>query len=299
MATTRFRHSKDCSGNERQRFRQNVIAMVYDFDGTLTPQPMQDYTVLPEACVTPKEFWAEVNDEVQRTGGDAMLVYMRLLLEKLHAVKKHVSRANFRRLAKGIKYFPGTATWFDQMNKYVMTHGLRVQHYIISAGLREILDGISLKKHFKQIYASEYFFDYDGKATFPQLLVNDTAKTQFIFRINKGKEDSRESINEYMPEGERPIPFSHILYIGDGMTDVPCMTVTKKNGGYAIAVYKPKNHKSLEICKKLATARRIDCFAPADYRKGSELDVCVRRILDVMIAHIKHEQDVFKSRHTG
>lgn len=280
-------------------FKQRTIALVYDFDGTLSPQPMQEYTVLPELDLSPGAFWEECQTEARKYKADAMLTYMRLLTEKIEAKQTHLNKKKLRDLAKGIRYFPGVATWFDRINGHVKNTSagkVKIKHYIISAGLKEILEGISIRRHFAQMYASEYFFDHHDAARFPTVVINDTSKTQYIFRINKGIEDINRSINEYMPESERPIPFANMLYIGDGLTDVPCMTVTKNNGGFAVAVHKPRNHESLAVCRKLARANRIDYFAPADYRAGKTLERRVKLILDVIIARIMFHKEQFSFR---
>lgn len=278
----------------RRRFLQDTVALVYDFDGTLTPQPMQNYTVLPALGVSAERFWEEVNAEVRRTGADQMLTYMRLLVEKVEQNRAHVTRDDLRRLAAAIRYFPGVEDWFERVDRYVQAASggrVKVAHYLISAGLREILEGASIKRHFTRIYASQYYFDHHERATFPTVVINDTAKTQYLFRINKGREEPLDSINEYMPEAARPVPFAHMLYIGDGMTDVPCMTVTKKNGGFAIAVYRPRNARSREVCRTLARGERIDYFAPADYRPGRKLERRVQVILDLIIARIRFARE--------
>ena len=278
----------------RQNKPRNTLAVVYDFDGTLTPQPMQEYTVLPELGIAGKAFWKEVNAEVARTGGDSILTYMRLLVEKIEQNKAHLSRDALRELAAGIKYYPGVESWFDRLNTYVHEKSgdhVQVRHYIISAGLSEILEGISIKHHFARIYASQYYFDHHEAARFPTIVINDTGKTQYLFRINKGREDAQETINEYMPEGERPIPFQHMLYLGDGLTDVPCMTVVKNYGGFAVAVHKPRNRASITVCRNLVDANRIDFYAPADFRAGHRLEKRVHTILDLIIARISLERE--------
>ena len=280
----------------RKLFKQHTIAMVYDFDGTLSPQPMQEYTVLPELGVSPQAFWEECQQEAKKYNADAMLTYMRLLTEKIEAKQTHLNKKKLRDLAKGIRYFPGVETWFDRINRHVRdTSGgkIKIKHYIISAGLKEILEGIKIRKYFERMYASEYYFDHHDAARFPTVVINDTSKTQSIFRINKGIEDINQSINDYMPECERPIPFENMLYIGDGLTDVPCMTVTKNNGGFALAVYKPRNPQSLAVCRKLARANRIDYFAPADYQAGKTLERRVKLILDVIMARIMFHREQF------
>ena len=278
------------------KFFQNTIAIVYDFDGTLSPQPMQEYTVLPKIGIEPRKFWQRVNDEARSTESDPMLVYMRHIVEMLESRQVHVQRKDFASMAESIRYFPGVEKWFGRVDAYVKKNGagkIHIQHYLISAGQKEILEGVSIKKHFKRIYASEYHFDHHGRATFPKILVTDTMKTQFLFRINKGRETITESINEHMPEGERPIPFSNIIYIGDGMTDVPSMALTKKNGGHTIAVFAPGEARSLETCRKLLDAGRVDFIAPADYGPRSKLSRRVERLLDSVIAGIAYANEVY------
>lgn len=285
--------------SRRSRFRQNTIAMVYDFDGTLTPQPMQEYTVLPKLGSNPKKFWEDVKKEASRTGADEMLTYMRLLIERLNEARQHLTPEDLRGLARRIRYSPGVRGWFPRIDRYVRRVGgrqCRVQHYLISAGLREILDGATVRRHFHRVYASEYYFDFRSVAKFAKRVVNDTAKTQFLFRINKGRLNYSDSINEYMPETERPIPFPNIIYIGDGMTDVPCMTVTRKNGGHAVAVHPPRARRAIATCRKLLRADRIDFYAPADFRPARLLERRVQLILRMVVAGIEHSREVYECR---
>ena len=173
---------------------------------------------------------------------------------------------------------------------------VKVQHYLISAGQKEILEGASIRKHFKRIYASEYHFNHHGVATFPKFLVTDTLKTQFLFRINKGIEDVTESINEHMPEALRPIPFPNMIYVGDGMTDVPSMALTTKNGGHAVAVYGPTDARGRATCLKLLDAGRVDFVAEADFRRSSKLSRRVELLLDAIIADIAYRREAFECR---
>ena len=279
-----------------ERFFQDTIALVYDFDGTLSPQPMQEYTVLPKIGIEPARFWEAVNREARETQSDMMLVYMRHILEALERAKVDVKREDFARMASKIKYFPGVASWFARTNAYVARRskgGAGLRHYLISAGQKEILEGVSIRRHFRRIYASEYHFNHHGVATFPKFLVTDTLKTQFLFRINKGIEDVNESINEHMPESQRPIPFQNIIYLGDGMTDVPSMALAKKNGGHAVAVYGDRGRAT---CVKLLDAGRVDFVAPADYRKASSLSRRVQLLLDAIIADIAYRREAFRCR---
>jgi len=283
------------------RFPHSTIAIVYDFDGTLTPQPMQEYTILPKLGLSSKRFWNDVKAETAKTHGDEMLTYMRLLIERLEDQKEHLSKKDLRMLANNIKYFPGIPRWFERISKHVKRKSggrVKIRNYVISAGQRELLEGTSIRKFFHRVFASEYYFNHHGVATFSNVLINDTGKTQYIFRINKGREEPEETINEYTPESKRPIPFQNIIYVGDGMTDVPCMTVTKKNGGHAIAVHKPHHSRSLATCRTLLKAGRIDFFAPADYQSGSRLEHRFKLILDMIIARIAYQRELFSANKT-
>ena len=281
-----------------RKFKHNIIAIVYDFDGTLTPQPMQEYTILPEIGIkNGKSFWDKVNKESAETNGEGIVTYMRLMLEMSNSKHYPVTRERLKKLAAKIHYFPGVENYFKRINSYVKKHfnsDIELRHYIISAGLKEIISGTSLAKYFYKIFASEYYYDEYGAATFPNVIVNDTLKTQFIFRINKGKENLSENINLHMPEHLRPIPFQNILYIGDGLTDVPCMTVIRKNGGHAIAVYNSHNSMGKKTCKELLKAERVDFISQADYRSGSELDNLIKLLLSNIAEGIRYAKESFK-----
>lgn len=298
MAAARVAVSK--SRLSTPSFHRNTIAMVYDFDGTLSPQPMQEYTVLPKIGKPAHQFWREVDREKEKDQAEGMLVYMRHLLEQAEQKRIHIGRSDFAAMAKSIDYFPGVQTWFQRMDSHVRRAGkghVRLQHYLISAGLKEILEGTSVRSHFSQIYASEYHYNHHGVAVFPKVLITDTTKTQYLFRINKGRERQTESINEHMPEHERPIPFRNIIYIGDGHTDVPSMTVTRQNGGNAVSVYAPDSDKSLRVSRELLAARRVDFIAPADYHHNSLLEKRVKLLLETVIADIGYQRELFQCRH--
>jgi 2-hydroxy-3-keto-5-methylthiopentenyl-1-phosphate phosphatase len=277
------------------RFNQNTIALVYDFDGTLSPRSMQDYTLLPELGLNAPAFWQMVDDEVAQSGAEPMLVYMRLLLEKARERGVQIRREDYRNLAPRIEYFPGVEDWFDRIGEFVSEHGhdIRVKHYIVSAGMREILEGVSIRKHFARIYASEYHFDQNDIADFPNRVITDTTKTQYLFRINKGRETAGESINEHMDESVRPIPFSNIIYIGDGMTDVPSMAVTRSQGGHAVAVYRPEHARGHDTCRQLLDAGRVDFIAEADYSEGGELWRRTTLLLNAIMANIEYRRELF------
>ena len=275
------------------------VAIIYDFDGTLSPQPMQEYTVLRQLQIAPAVFWEEVRQIAYQEQAEPMLTYMRLIVEYAEKKEIHLSRKNFNDMAAEIEYYPGVKAWFARINNYITNEcnaDIEINHYIISAGMQEILEGIDIAKNFKKIYASEYHYDFHGRPTFPKQLITDTTKTQCLFRINKGREELFESINEHMPIEDRPVPFTNIIYIGDGMTDVPSMAVIRANGGHAIAVY-PESKSSqisenIKICQKLLKAGRVDFIAPANYLPNQILENRVKILLNTIIRQIEYQTEV-------
>ncbi len=266
---------------------KNTIALVYDFDGTLSSKSMQEYTVLPNLGVEDMDrFWESINEEGKKHNAEMSLVWMRRIIELARQGEKRITREYFKKCGRDIEYFPGVVQFFKAINQHVSKASrgkMKVRHYIVSAGLKEILDGISIRKEFHNIFGSEYFYDEHGLPHFPKVVITDTIKTQYLFRINKGKELLSDSINEHMDEDDRPIPFENIIYVGDGLTDVPAMTLTRKSGGHSIAVYRPGDKRGLQTCKRLLAAPRVDFAAPADYRKNSELFQYVTSVLDLIV----------------
>jgi hypothetical protein len=289
--------SKKAAHATKAVFEQKTIALVYDFDGTLSPRPMQEYTFLPQINENPKAFWAESNRVAREHGADPLITYMHLMYKKAKERGVRIDRADLVASGRAVELFPGVEGWFDAIAEYVKgcpgTHGIRLRHYLVSSGLAEIIEGTAIYGRFHNVFASEYWFEaYD--LPYPKRVITDTAKTQYLFRINKGVEDLGESINQHMPEANRPIPFSHMIYFGDGDTDVPSMAVMRKNGGFAVAVHPPG--KSRAKCIDLLRASRVDFFAPADYRPKSDLFRRTCRLLDRIVADIQLEEEMWRFR---
>lgn len=271
----------------RSAATKQIIALVYDFDGTLSPKPMQEYTVLPKLDENPKAFWAEANALARRHEADVLITYMHLMYRKAKEHGVRIDRDDLVALGRDVELFAGVENWFGEIESYIKLRAetpVEVRHYLISSGLSEIIEGTSIYKRFHKVFASEYLFDaYD--LPYPKRVITDTGKTQYLFRINKGLEDMKVSINSHMPESERPIPFSNMIYFGDGETDVPSMAVTRKSGGYAVAVHRPGSNRAR--CIELFDAGRCDFFAPADYRRGSDLFKRTCLLLDRILADIR------------
>jgi phosphoserine phosphatase len=277
------------------KFDRKTIALVYDFDGTLSPRPMQEYAFLPQIGADAAAFWKETGDLARRERADPLITYMHLMYRKAKEKGVRIDRADLVAQGRHVALFPGVEDWFDAVAAYVKTHaqsnGVQLRHYLVSSGLTEIVEGTSIYRRFHNVFASEYWFEaYD--LPFPKRVITDTGKTQYLFRINKGVEDLGQSINQHMPEAARPIPFANMIYFGDGDTDVPSMAVMRKNGGYAVAVHPPG--KSRAKCVELYKAGRCDFFAPADYREGSDLFRRTCLLLDRILADIRVREEKWR-----
>jgi hypothetical protein len=235
---------------------------------------MQEDTIFPAYGIDRDRFWKKT-DALVAQGYERTLAYLKLLLQDEFFKKKPLRKEDLQRLAAKIKFYPGVADYLDRIHRFMKTvpevqkWKIELEHYIISSGMKEILDGVEILKGFKKVYACELEYNQNGEAVFPKLVINDTNKTQFLFRINKGKLEMSEDINTHMPEEQRRIPFRNIIYIGDSDTDVPSMTVVKKYGGHVIAVFKeiPEKAKAVTMVKE----KRADHFAKADFREESLL----------------------------
>ncbi|MEP2952702.1 MAG: HAD family hydrolase [Sulfitobacter sp.] len=285
-------------------FKQNVVAMVYDFDGTLSPEAMQHYGVLPSLGVSPTDFWGGVKAKRKEKSAEELLVYMREMLRLADAKEVQLNRSKFQEHGRGIEFFEGVRDWFDRIGQYVSSisqgSDIVLEHYIVSSGLKEMIEGCELAAYFKEIYACEFLYDPYGHPDWPGRVVSDTSKTQYLFRINKGVLDVNESINSHMPMEERRVPWDNMIYFGDGDTDVPSMTVVMANGGHAIAVHKPDSEKGeIERCEKLLKARRVDYFCAADYRDGSDLDRLVKGTLSVIVPRILLRKAIYELKPLG
>lgn len=259
-----------------------VIALIYDFDKTLCTKDMQEYGFIKKIGMTPQNFWNESNGFAKDTKMDKILAYMLTMLTKSKNKKVSIKREDFVDLGKGLEFFPGVEDWFERMNDLGKDLKMEVQHYVISSGLKEIIEGCSIykinrKRTFREVFASEFHYDENGVACWPKNAINYTTKTQFLFRINKGILDTSEDegLNKFTPEDERVVPFRNMIYIGDGLTDVPCMKLVKVNGGCAIAVYYNDKKSALRLIKE----DRVDFIAPADYSEGKELEQTVRDVI--------------------
>ena len=278
---------------------QPIVAFLYDFDKTLCTTDMQDYAFIPSLGMTPAEFWAVANGFGRTNRVDGILAYMYTMLREAERKDRPFTRQDLVEKGRGIVLFPGVAEWFGRINAFGAAQGVRVEHHIIPSGLREIIEGCAISREFKEIYASEFYYDESGRPVWPKLAVNFTAKTQFVYRINKGVLDISDdkTLNDSMPDDSKRVPFTNMIYVGDGLSDVPCMKMMRSYGGQAIAVYQAGNRPGVE---DLLAKGRVDFIFPADYREGTALDVTVKNIVRKMaIDHHLGEENAQQLRSIG
>ena len=258
-----------------------IIAFLYDFDKTLCTTDMEDYAFIPSLGMTPREFWALANGFGHANRMDGILAYMYTMIQESEKRDLPFTRESLREMGRDIVLFPGVEGWFRRINAFGEEQGVQVEHYVISSGLREIIEGSAISGEFKEIYASEFYYDGEGRPVWPKLTVNFTAKTQFVYRINKGVLDVSEDkkLNDSMPDDSKRVPFTNMIYVGDGLSDVPCMKMMRSYGGQAIAVYQESNRTGVE---ELLAKGRVDFIFPADYREGTALDLTVQNIIRKM-----------------
>lgn len=267
------------------------MAIAYDFDGTLAPGNMQEYNFIPALNMVSKAFWSSVNTVAQQHEMDQILAYMHMMLEEARKAKVAVRKSDFKQFGANITLFPGVADWFKRVNAYARSKGVRLEHFIISSGIREMVEGTPIYKEFEKVYASGFMFDHNGVACWPALAVNYTTKTQYLFRINKGSLDVHDNsvINKFVPKAERPVPFENMIFIGDGETDIPCMRLVKEQGGHSIAVYNGSKRGARKHADQLVDDGRATLGAPADYQESGVIDLAVKAIIDKIeaVARIK------------
>ncbi len=255
-----------------------IVAIMYDFDKTLCTKDMQDYNFIPSLNMTSKDFWAAANGFGRDEHMDSILAYMYVMIEKSKEKNIPLLRQTLVENGKDIEFYKGVTEWFDRINQYGAIIGVSVEHYIISSGLKEIIEGSGISDKFKEIFACEFYYDETGHAVWPKTAVNYTNKTQFVYRINKGVLDVANDVdlNRSMPDDSKRVPFNNMIYIGDGLSDVPCMKMMKAYGGQSIAVYTDANKEKVE---QLLLEDRVDFVFPADYSKDSSLDKTMKNIL--------------------
>lgn len=269
--------------------KRPIVALLYDFDKTLCNEDMQNYAFIPDLDMTPSEFWGETEKFGEKENMERILAYMYMMVSKAKAKGIHFSKKYLRSLGATIKYYKGVTSWFKRINEYGDSLGLDVEHYIISSGVKDIIEGCEIAKEFKKIYACEYMFDENGDAVWPKVAINYTMKTQYVFRISKGIDNISDDalVNQRISHEDRRVLYRNMIYLGDGITDVPCMRLIKDKNGKSIAVY-PRGKK--EKVAELLRDNRVNYIALADYSENSELENIVKLQMEYIALLTKMEE---------
>ena len=255
-----------------------IVAIMYDFDKTLSTTDMQNYSFIPKLGMTPDEFWGATGEFSKKTGCEKILSYMYMMIAKSREKGIKLTKEFLRECGKDIEFHPGVETWFDRINDYAEERGIKMEHYLVSSGTKEIVEGCSIYDKFTKVYGCEFYYE-NGLPVWPKLAINYTQKTQFFFRIAKGVTNLKDDngVNEKSDENGLRIPYTNICYIGDGMTDVACMTLVNKNKGYSIGVYTEANKGTVAQIRK---DKRCRFVVEADYSKGSDMEKVLMMIID-------------------
>lgn len=255
-----------------------IVAIMYDFDKTLSTTDMQNFAFIPNLGMTPDEFWGATGEFSSKEGVERILSYMYMMIAKSKEKGIKLTREYLNECGKNIKYYPGVTTWFDRINQYGLDHGVKVEHYLVSSGTKEIVEGCSIIDKFTQAYGCEYYYNEEGEPVWPKLAINFTQKTQFFYRIAKGAIDATDDAGVNAKTLKLRVPYRNIVYMGDGMTDIPCMTLVKKSGGKSIAVY-PKGADSDKV-KQIYTDERVSFISEADYSAGGPIERILKLVID-------------------
>ena len=258
------------------------VVIAYDFDGTLAKGNMQDNSFIPELGMNKRTFWKKVKEIANENDMDETLAYMFFLINEAQTKGVPVRHTDIKAHGKNVDYFEGVVGFFKRINTYAKDRNVSLEHYIISSGLKEMIEGNSIAKEFKYIFASSFKYDPNNVAEWPSLAINYTTKTQCLFRINKGIQNSwdNSTINTYIPEEDRPVPFSSMIYIGDGDTDIPAMRIVNDKGGTSIAVYPPRARGGKSRANQLLKDKRVTYIASADYSMNKDIDTIIKGVID-------------------
>ena len=257
--------------------KKPIVAIVYDFDKTLCSEDMQNYSFIPALGMTPEEFWGAPSVFSEKPNVERILSYMYMMIKLAKDKGIKLTKEYLKGLGKDIKFYPGVLTWFKRINEYGESLGIQVEHYLVSSGTKEIIDGCAIADQFKAIYGCEFLFGEDGLPIWPKLTINYTAKTQFIYRITKGVLDVTDDSNVNRRINTKRVPFQNIVYLGDGMTDIPCMALVKESGGKSIAIYtKDSKDKAMELYNE----NRVNFICKADYSSNSQLEKVIKLVIN-------------------
>ena len=264
-----------------------IVAILYDFDKTLSTTDMQNYDFIPNLGMTPDEFWGETGKLSAKYEVERILSYMYCMIKFAKEKGIKMTKEYLRECGQNIKFFPGVLTWFKRINEYADEKGIKVEHYLVSSGTKEIVEGCAIYNEFTQVYGCEFLYDENGEACWPKMAINFTQKTQFFFRVAKGAVKPTDDAGVNEKSVDHRVDYKNIIYIGDGMTDIPSMTLVKKNGGHSIAIH-PKDDK--DVVQQIYNDNRCDFIVEADYTVNSAMDKVIKMLIDLISVQEKLER---------
>ena len=264
-----------------------IVAILYDFDKTLSTTDMQNYDFIPNLGMTPDEFWGETGKLSAKYEVERILSYMYCMIKFAKEKGIKMTKEYLRECGRNIKFFPGVLTWFKRINEYADEKGIKVEHYLVSSGTKEIVEGCAIYNEFTQVYGCEFLYDENGEACWPKMAINFTQKTQFFFRVAKGAVKPTDDAGVNEKSVDHRVDYKNIIYIGDGMTDIPSMTLVKKNGGHSIAIH-PKDDK--DVVQQIYNDNRCDFIVEADYTVNSAMDKVIKMLIDLISVQEKLER---------
>ena len=272
--------------------RKPIIALIYDFDGTLSPGNMQEFGFIQAIGQTPAEFWTKSDGIAKGQDASNILAYMKLMIDEARRNGISLTREGFKKYGADIKLYEGVRDWFRNIDEYGKAHGVIIEHYINSSGLTEIIEGSPIAEEFKHIFAGSFIYDEKGEAEWPGIAVDYTGKTQYLYKISKGIFSARDSklVNESWADDQKRIPFEQMIYFGDGETDIPSMKLVKSSGGNAIAVFDPARARQKKNARKLLRQGRVNFITPASYTRDSRTFRLVCAIIDSIKANNELKQ---------
>ena len=270
-----------------------IIALLYDFDKTLSPTDMQEYDFIKNLGMAPKEFCEECARLKLENDMDGILAYMYVMVEQCKKKGIKLTREYLNQCGESVQLYKCVSTWFEIINKFGEDNGVTIEHYIISSGITEIIEGTEIAKYFKAVYGCSFLYDDKGEAIWPAIAINFTQKTQYIFRVSKGvlSVTDDKNLNKATSKKERRIPYENMIYIGDGITDIPCMTLIREKGGKALAIY-PSGGKT-KAAEQLVKEQRIDFVTVANYSEDSTLTKTIKLYIESMavMANLKEKEE--------
>lgn len=261
---------------------QNVIAVIFDFDDTLTDESTTK--LLDAHGIDSREFWGKLVKQRVDSGWDPPLAYLQLILENVGEGRPFgkLSNNHLRQFGSSLSFYQGIPNLFNDLGAIANEHVISrpsVEFYVVSSGLEEIIRGSAISHYFTRIWGCR-FQERNGQICSVTNAVSFTEKTKYLYAINKGTLDLREkpySVNNYVADADRRIPFGNMIYIGDGLTDVPCFSVVKNFNGNAFGVFDPNKEGSpKKAWETLVAPKRVSTMNSPRYGENDDLGALLR-----------------------